>query len=158
VGEDSLPDGNAYVDEVRDIADEDEAEVVVISAEIESQIAEFDDPDERIMFLDELGLNTPGLERLIRAAFDLLGLITFFTAGPKEARAWTIRQGTKAPQAAGTIHSDFERGFIRAKTIHFTDYVKAGSESAARDAGVMRAEGKDYEVKDGDVMLFRFNV
>jgi ribosome-binding ATPase YchF (GTP1/OBG family) len=87
-----------------------------------------------------------------------LGLITFFTAGPKEARAWTIRQGTKAPQAAGTIHSDFERGFIRAETIHFTDYVEAGSESAARDAGVMRAEGKDYEVKDGDVMLFRFNV
>lgn len=158
VGEDSLPDGNAYVDEVRAIAEDEEAEVVVISAEIESQIAEFDDPEERTMFLEELGLDTPGLERLIRAAFDLLGLITFFTAGPKEARAWTIRRGTKAPQAAGTIHSDFERGFIRAETIHFTDYVEAGSEAAARDAGVMRAEGKDYEVKDGDVMLFRFNV
>ena len=158
VGEDSLPEGNAYVDEVRAVAAEEEAEVVVISAEIESQIAEFSDPDERELFLDELGLEQPGLERLIKAAYDLLGLITFFTAGPKEARAWTIERGTKAPQAAGTIHTDFERGFIRAETIHFQDYVEAGSEAAARDAGVMRTEGKDYEVEDGDVMLFRFNV
>lgn len=158
VGEQSLPDGNDYVDEVRAIAEEEQAEVVVISAEIESQIAEFDDVAERELFLEELGLEQPGLERLIQAAYRLLGLITFFTAGPKEARAWTIREGTKAPQAAGTIHTDFERGFIRAETIHFEDYVEAGSEAAARDAGVMRAEGKDYEVKDGDVMLFRFNV
>jgi hypothetical protein len=105
-----------------------------------------------------MGLEESGLERLIRAAFDLLGLITFFTAGPKEARAWTIRKGTKAPQAAGQIHSDFEKGFIRAETIHFTDYEEQGSEEAARRAGVMRTEGKEYVVQDGDVILFRFNV
>ena len=158
VAEDDLPDGNAYVDEVRDVAEEEDAGVVVISAEVEAQIVEIDDPDERQLFLEDMGLEESGLERLIRAAFDLLGLITFFTAGPKEARAWTIRKGTKAPQAAGQIHSDFEKGFIRAETIHFTDYEEQGSEEAARRAGVMRTEGKEYVVQDGDVILFRFNV
>ena len=157
VGEADLPEGNAHVDAVREIAAGEEARVVVVSAELEAQIAELE-PEERALFLEDLGLERAGLERLIRAAFDLLGLITFFTAGPKEARAWTLRRGTHAPQAAGTIHSDFERGFIRAETIAYEDYAKQGSEAAARTAGVLRAEGKDYVVKDGDVMLFRFNV
>ena len=157
VGEDDLPDGNAYVDDVRAVATEEDAGVVVISADLEAQLAELDG-EEQQLFLEEMGLERPGLERLIRAAYELLGLITFFTAGPKEARAWTIERGTKAPQAAGKIHSDFERGFIRAETIPFTDYERLGSEAAARDAGVMRAEGKAYVVKDGDVILFRFNV
>jgi hypothetical protein len=158
VGEDDLPDGNEHVEAVREIAETEGSNVVVISAEVESQIVELDDPEERQLFLEEMGLERSGLERLIRAAYEQLGLITFFTAGPKEAHAWTIEQGTKAPQAAGTIHSDFERGFIRAETIHFTDYEEHGSEAAARNEGVMRTEGKDYVVKDGDVMLFRFNV
>ncbi len=157
VGEDEMPDGNAYVDTVREIAAGEDARVVVVSAEMEAQIAELDDEGRRL-FLEEMGLEESGLERLVRAAFDLLGLITFFTAGPKEARAWTIRHGTKAPAAAGTIHSDFERGFIRAETIPYREYAEKGSEAAAREAGVMRAEGKDYVVSDGDVMLFRFNV
>lgn len=157
VGEDDLPEGNAYVDEVRAIAAKEDARVVVVSAELEAQIAELD-PDERVLFLDELGLKRSGLERLIRAAYDLLGLITFFTTGPKETRAWTIAQGTRAPAAGGTIHSDFERGFIRAETIPFETFDALGSEAAARNAGKLRAEGKDYVVKDGDVILFRFNV
>ncbi|WP_022835756.1 redox-regulated ATPase YchF [Salisaeta longa] len=157
VGEEDLPAGNDYVDDVRAIAADEEARVVTISAEVEAQIAELEE-DERALFLEEMGLQESGLERLIKEAYELLGLITFFTAGPKEARAWTIRRGTKAPQAAGTIHSDFERGFIRAETLHYDDYVEQGSEAAARDAGVLRMEGKEYEVKDGDVMLFRFNV
>ena len=158
VGEDDLPDGNAYVDRVRSVAAEENASVVVISAEVEAQIVEFDDPEERQLFLEDMGLRRSGLERLIRAAYEQLGLITFFTAGPKEARAWTVERGTRAPQAAGKIHSDFEKGFIKAETIPFSDYEEHGSEAAARKAGVMRAEGKDYVVKDGDVMLFRFNV
>ena len=157
VGEADLPEGNAHVNAVREIAAGEEARVVVVSAELEAQIAELE-PEERALFLEDLGLERAGLERLIQAAFDLLGLITFFTAGPKEARAWTLRRGTHAPQAAGTIHSDFERGFIRAETIAYEDYAEQGSEAAARTAGVLRAEGKDYVVKDGDVMLFRFNV
>ena len=158
VAESDLPNGNAHVDRVRTIADSEDAETVVISADVEAQIVEFEDEEERQLFLDDLGLERSGLERLIRAAFEQLGLITFFTAGPKEARAWTIREGTRAPQAAGTIHSDFQKGFIRAETIAFSDYDRLGSEAAARDEGVMRAEGKDYVVKDGNVMLFRFNV
>lgn len=157
VGEDELPDGNAYVDEVRAIAAKEDAGVVVVSAELEAQIAELD-PDERALFLDELGLERSGLERLIRAAYDLLGLITFFTTGPKETRAWTVERGTHAPAAGGTIHSDFERGFIRAETIPFETFDVLGSEAAARNAGKLRAEGRDYVVKDGDVILFRFNV
>ena len=157
VGEDELPDGNAYVDRVREIAEGEEARVVVVSAELEAQLAELDD-EERAAFLDDLGLERSGLDRLIEAAYDLLGLITYFTAGPKEARAWTIRRGTKAPQAAAVIHTDFEKGFIRAETIKYADYDRHGSEAAAREAGVMRSEGKEYVVADGDVLLFRFNV
>jgi len=157
VGEADLPEGNEHVDAVRDIAADEDARVVVISAEVEAQIAELE-ADERQVFFEELGLERSGLERLIRAAYDLLGLITFFTAGPKESRAWTITRGTHAPEAAGQIHSDFERGFIKAETVHFSDYERLGSEAAARKAGAMRAEGKDYEVEDGDVILFRFNV
>ena len=157
VSEDDVPDGNAYVEQVREMAAGEEARVVVICADLEAQIAELEE-DERQVFLEEMGLERSGLERLIRAAYDLLGLITYFTTGPKESRAWTIRQGTKAPQAAGTIHTDFERGFIRAETIAFADFDRHGSEAAARDAGVMRSEGKEYVVADGDVMLFRFNV
>ena len=158
VAESDLPDGNAHVDQVRAMADAEGAETVVISADVEAQIVAFDDPDERQLFLEDLGLERPGLERLIRAAYDQLGLITFFTAGPSEARAWTIEKGTRAPQAGGTIHSDFENGFIRAETVDFADYERLGSEAAAREAGVMRSEGKDYVVEDGNVILFRFNV
>ena len=157
VGEEDLPDGNEFVDVVREIAAREEAKVVVISAEIEAQLTELD-PEERKAFLHDVGLEESGLERLVHAAYELLGLITFFTTGPKETRAWTIHQGTKAPAAAGVIHTDFERGFIRAETIKFGDFIKYGSEAAARDAGVLRAEGKEYQVADGDVILFRFNV
>ena len=157
VGEDDLPGGNAYVEAVREIAAIEDARVVVISAELEAQIVELDE-DEQQEFLEAAGLKRSGLERLIHAAYDLLGLITFLTTGPKEARAWTVRRGTKAPQAAGQIHTDFERGFIRAETISFTDFERYGSEAAAREAGMMRSEGKDYEVRDGDLILFRFNV
>ena len=157
VGEEDLPDGNAYVDVVREVAARERARVIVVSAEMEAQIAELEE-DERAAFLEELGLAASGLDRLIQAAYDLLGLITYFTAGPKEARAWTVRRGTKAPGAAGVIHTDFERGFIRAETITYDDYAKHGSEAAAREAGVMRSEGKEYVVADGDVILFRFNV
>ena len=133
------------------------AETVIISAQIESEIALLD-PGERAEFLETLGLEEPGLNRLIRQAYHLLGLQTYFTAGPKEARAWTIAVGATAPQAAGVIHTDFEKGFIRAETIAFDDYVRLNGESGAKEAGKMRAEGKEYVVHDGDVMHFRFNV
>ena len=142
---------------VRKIAADKGGEVVVICGELEAQIAQLP-PEERRDFLLEMGLPEPGLDVLIRAAYKLLGLETFFTAGPKEARAWTIHRGSKAPQAAGVIHSDFERGFIRAETIAYDDYIGSGGEQGARAAGKMRSEGKDYEVQDGDVILFRFNV
>jgi len=129
----------------------------VISAKIESEIAMLD-ASERAEFLETLGLTEPGLNRLIREAYALLGLQTFFTAGPKESRAWTIAVGATAPQAAGVIHTDFEKGFIRAETIAYDDYVRLDGEAGARDAGKLRAEGKDYVVRDGDVMHFRFNV
>jgi ribosome-binding ATPase len=157
VGEDDLSDGNEYVDKVREIAAQENAVVTVVSADLEAQLVELDD-DERDLFMEELGIAASGLERLIRSAYRLLGLITYFTAGPKESRAWTIKLNTKAPQAAGEIHTDFERGFIRAETIKFDQYVKHNGESGARDAGVMRSEGKEYVVDDGDVILFRFNV
>ncbi len=157
VSEADLPDGNQYVGVVREIAEKEGARVVVVCAELEAQVAELD-PSERRSFLEEMGLTRSGLEQLIQAAYDLLGLITFFTAGPKESRAWTIPRGTKAPQAAGVIHSDFERGFIRAETIKYDDYVRFGTEAAAREAGSMRSEGREYTVADGDVLLFRFNV
>ncbi|WP_420455876.1 redox-regulated ATPase YchF [Rubrivirga sp.] len=157
VGEGDLPDGNAFVDQVRQRAEAEGAGVVVISAEFEAQLADLDD-DDRAEFLEAAGVTESGLDRLAQAAYALLGLITYFTAGPKEARAWQISRGTKAPQAAGVIHTDFEKGFIRAETIKFADYDRLGSETAAREAGSMRSEGKEYVVADGDVMLFRFNV
>ena len=133
------------------------AQAVVVSAAIESELVAMD-PAERGEYLKELGLEETGLARVIRAGYELLGLKTFFTVGPKEARAWTFPEGAKAPQAAGEIHSDFERGFIRAETIAYDDYVSLGGEAAAREAGKLRQEGKEYLVQDGDVMLFKFNV
>ena len=133
------------------------AEAVVVSAAIEAELVTME-MDERLAFLEEMGLHETGLARVIRAGYQLLGLNTFFTVGPKEARAWTFHKGAKAPQAAGEIHTDFERGFIRAETIAFDDYVTLGGESGAREAGKLRQEGKEYLVQDGDVMLFKFNV
>jgi hypothetical protein len=157
VDEDSAQTGNALSALVVERAAKDGAKSVIISAKIESEIALLD-PGERAEFLETLGLTEPGLNRLIREAYALLGLQTFFTAGPKESRAWTIAVGATAPQAAGVIHTDFEKGFIRAETIAFDDYVRLNGEAGARDAGKLRAEGKDYLVRDGDVMHFRFNV
>jgi ribosome-binding ATPase YchF (GTP1/OBG family) len=134
------------------------AAAVVISAAIESEVAQLEDPEEKQAFLEDLGLEETGLSRVIRAGFDLLNLISFFTVGPKEARAWTVRKGSRAPQAAGEIHTDFERGFIRAETIAYDDFVACGGEVGAKEAGKMRAEGKEYVVQDGDVMHFLFNV
>ncbi len=157
VDEGSASDGNAHSARVAERAARDHANSVVISAQIESEIAMLDSA-ERGEFLETLGLIEPGLNRLIREAYKLLGLQTYFTAGPKEARAWTIPVGATAPQAAGVIHTDFEKGFIRAETIAFEDYVRLNGEAGAREAGRMRAEGKEYLVQDGDVMNFRFNV
>ncbi|HZC15702.1 MAG TPA: redox-regulated ATPase YchF [Caulobacteraceae bacterium] len=157
VDEGSAQIGNALSALVVERAAKDGAKAVIISAKIESEIALLD-PGERAEFLETLGLTEPGLNRLIREAYALLGLQTYFTAGPKEARAWTIAVGSTAPQAAGVIHTDFEKGFIRAETIAFDDYVSLNGEAGARDAGKLRAEGKDYVVRDGDVMHFRFNV
>lgn len=155
VDENSAASGNAHSELVQRRAEEEGAACVVISAKIEAEIAQLDN-DERDAFLEELGLAEPGLNRLIHAGYGLLGLITYFTAGPKEARAWTVRSGAKAPAAAGVIHTDFEKGFIRAETISYEDYVSLGGETAAKDAGKMRLEGKDYIVLDGDVLHFRF--
>lgn len=148
---------NEHVKAVRAFAASENAEVVVISGKVEQEIAELDDAD-RMAFLEELGLNESGLDQLIRSSYHLLDLISFLTAGPQEVRAWTIRKGTKAPQAGGKIHSDIERGFIRAETIAFKDLQTYGSMSAAKDAGKVRLEGKEYVIEDGDVILFRFNV
>ena len=155
VDEASAAAGNEFSRKVEERAKAEGAVSVVISAKIESEIATLS-PDERREYLEAVGLKEAGLDRLIRAGYALLHLVTYFTAGPKEARAWTITQGTKAPQAAGVIHTDFERGFIRAETIAYDDYVKLGGEAGARDAGKLRLEGKDYAVADGDVMHFRF--
>jgi len=160
VAEDDLADdgeSNPYVEKVRDIASKIGAEVFVICAEIEQEISELDD-DEKQMFLEDLGLKEPGLSKLIKASYRLLGLISFLTTGADETRAWTITNGTKAPQAAGKIHTDFERGFIRAEVVNYQDLLECGSLSAAKEKGIVRLEGKDYVVKDGDVILFRFNV
>jgi GTP-binding protein YchF len=157
VAEDDLPKGNAHVDVVREIAAREGAEVVVICAQVEAELAELDDA-ERAEFLESLGLEQSGLQRLIDRAYALLGLLTYFTTGPKESRAWTVRAGSTAPRAAGVIHSDFERGFIRAEVIAYDDLDRLGSEAAARDAGRLRSEGKEYVVADGDVIHFRFNV
>ena len=157
VNEEDVLDGNDQVEAVRAIAQDQDAEVVVICAQVEAELAELDAAS-RAEYLDTLGLEQPGLERLIAAAYELLGLLTFFTAGPKEARAWTVWRGATAPQAAGRIHTDFERGFIKAEVISYADYDELESEAAARDAGRLRVEGKDYVMRDGDVVHFRFNV
>ena len=157
VDEGDAATGNAHSARVFEKAAAEGAKAVIISAAIEAEIATIAAED-RAEFLKDLGLEETGLSRIIRAGYELLDLITFFTAGPKEARAWTVEKGSKAPQAAGAIHSDFERGFIRAETIAYDDYIKFGGESGARDAGKLRSEGKDYVTQDGDVMLFRFNV
>ena len=156
VDEASAATGNAFSRAVEARAAEEGAASVVISAKIEAELAGLDD-DERAEYLADLGLEEPGLNRLIRAGYDLLHLLTYFTVGPKEARAWTITEGTKAPKAAGVIHTDYEKGFIRAETISYDDYVTLGGETPAKEAGKMRLEGKEYVVKDGDVMHFRFN-
>ena len=153
----STADDNAYVKIVKTFAESENNEVVSISAKVESEIAELED-EEKAMFLEELGLQESGLNRLIKAAYRKLGLYTYFTAGVQEVRAWTIRKGTKAPQAAGVIHTDFERGFIRAEVVSYTDLAAAGSMAGAKEKGQVRLEGKEYVVNDGDVMHFRFNV
>ena len=160
VTEDDLGDdgaSNAMVAQVRGLAEEEHSEVFVICAQIEQEIAELDE-EEKAMFLEDLGLTRSGLEKLIQASYSLLGLMRFLTAGEDETRAWTIRTGTKAPQAAGKIHSDFERGFIKAEVVNYKDLLEQGSLAAAREKGLVGMEGKDYIVRDGDVILFRFNV
>ena len=160
VAEDDMADdgaGNDYVNRVRGFAAENHSEVFTISAKMEEEIAELDD-DEKAEFLADLGLSESGLDKLIRASYSLLGLISYLTAGPTESRAWTITKGTKAPQAAGKIHSDFERGFIKAEIVSYTDLIESGSMAAAKEKGLVRQEGKEYVVQDGDVILFKFNV
>ena len=157
VDEDSAATGNEYSKRVEARATEEGAACVVISAQIEAELALLDEPD-RSEYLETLGLEEPGLTRLIHTGYNLLDLQTYFTVGPKEARAWTIRKGWSAPKAAGVIHGDFEKGFIRAETVAYKDYVEYGGEAGAKEAGKMRSEGKEYIVQDGDVMLFRFNV
>jgi len=158
VEEASAATGNAFSEKVAEMAKAQGAAHVVISAAIEAEVSQLTDEAERQEFLETLGLQETGLARVIRAGYDLLHLITFFTVGPKECHAWTLPKGLKAPQAAGVIHSDFERGFIRAETIAYADYVACGSESAAKEAGKMRLEGKEYVVQDGDIFHFLFNV
>lgn len=155
VGEQDLPDGNAYVEQVREIAAEEGAGIQVICAAAEAQIQELEDPQERSEFLEMIGIQEPGLHQLIRKAYELLGLQTYFTAGEKEVRAWTVPVGATAPQAAGVIHSDFEKHFIRAEVIKYDDYVHFGTEVAVKEAGKMGVEGKEYIVQDGDIMHFR---
>mgnify|MGYP002389779405 CR=1 FL=1 len=158
VDEASMLSGNQYSEKLKEAAAAENAEVIVLCAAIESQIAEMDDPEERQLFLEEFGLASSGLDRLISASYKLLNLITYFTAGVKEVRAWPIRKGWKAPQAAGVIHTDFEKGFIRAEVIKLPDYEHYKTEAAVKDAGKMAVEGKEYIVEDGDIMHFRFNV
>ena len=158
VDEKSIKTGNKYVDAVKEKVKDEGAQVLVIAAQTESEIAELETYEERKMFLDDLGLEESGVAKLIRAAYSILNLRTFFTVGPKEVRAWTFHAGDKAPQAAGVIHTDFEKGFIRAEVIKYDDYVSLKSEAACREAGKLGIEGKDYEVQDGDIMHFRFNV
>lgn len=158
VDDNSAVTGNRYVDAVREAISKDGSELLIVAAKTESEIAELDTYEERQEFLEEIGLKESGVNRLIRAAYSLLNLQTYFTAGPDEVRAWTFLQGTKAPQAAGIIHTDFEKGFIRAEVIKYDDYVALGSEGAVKEAGKMGVEGKEYVVQDGDIMHFRFNV
>ena len=158
VEEESAATGNALSEKVAARAEAEGSACVVVSAAIEAEVAALDDEAEKQEYLESLGLEETGLKRVIAAGYSLLDLLTFFTAGPKESRAWTVRRGATAPEAAGVIHSDFQRGFIRAETIAYADYLACGGEQGAKDAGKMRAEGKDYIVQDGDVLLFRFNV
>lgn len=158
VDEGSVVTGNAYVDKVREFADAEGAGMLVIGAGIESDIAELDEPEERQMFLEEMGLNEAGVAKLIREAYKLLKLQTYFTAGVKEVRAWTVHKGATAPEAAGVIHTDFEKGFIRAEVMKYEDFIELGSEQAVKEAGKLSVEGKTYVLGDGDIMHFRFNV
>jgi GTP-binding protein YchF len=158
VDEGSVKDGNAHVEAVKEAVNNEDAEVLIIGAKIEADIAEFDEYEERQMFMEELGLEESGVNRLIRSAYSLLDLETYFTAGEKEVRAWTIKKGMTAPQAAGVIHTDFEKGFIRAEVMKYNDFVEYESENAVKEAGKFRVEGKEYVVEDGDIMHFRFNV
>jgi len=158
VDEASAKEGNKYSNALKEAVKDEPAEVLIISADIESDIAQLETLEERMEFLEELGLQKGGVERMIQACYALLNLITYFTAGEKEVRAWTIKKGISAPQAAGVIHTDFEKGFIRAEVIKYADYIGLGSESACRDAGKIAVEGKEYVVQDGDIMHFRFNV
>ncbi|MEG3848663.1 redox-regulated ATPase YchF [Microcoleus sp. herbarium19] len=157
VSEDDLATGNSYVEQVREVAAAENAKVVIVSAQVESELVELSE-EERTDFLESLGVKEGGLKSLIRATYELLGLRTYFTSGPKETRAWTIIAGMLAPQAAGVIHSDFERGFIRAETVAYEDLVATGAMNAAKEKGLVRSEGKEYVVQEGDVLLFRFNV
>ena len=158
VDDKSAVTGNAYVDAVREAVKDENAQILIVAAQTESEIAELEDYEERQMFLQEIGLEESGVNRIIKAAYALLNLETFLTAGPKEVRAWTFRRGSKAPQCAGVIHSDFERGFIRAEIIKYDDYIRYGSEAAVKEAGKMHTEGKEYVMQDGDIVVFRFNV
>lgn len=158
VDENSIKNGNPWIEKIKQMAAAEKAEAVVLAAQIEADINELETFEERQMFLEELGLEEPGVNRLIRKAYELLKLQTYFTAGVKEVRAWTIKQGFTAPQAAGVIHTDFEKGFIRAEVIKYDDFVKFGSEAKVKEAGKLAVEGKEYVVQDGDVMHFRFNV
>jgi GTP-binding protein YchF len=158
VNDSDVAEGNAHSKAVMEMAKRENAQVVLISAATEAEIAQLDSDEDRKEFLAEMGLEEPGLNRVIRKGYELLGLQTYFTCGPKEARAWTITSGTKAPQAAAKIHTDFEKGFIRAEVIAFSDYIASKGEQGAKESGKMRLEGKEYVVQDGDVMLFRFNV
>lgn len=158
VDDDSAATGNEYVERVREAIKDEGAELLIVAAKTESEIAELDTWEERQEFLESIGLEESGVSRLIRAAYNLLDLQTYFTAGPDEVRAWTFMRGTKAPQAAGIIHTDFEKGFIRAEVIKYDDFVTLGSETAVKEAGKMNVEGKEYVVQDGDIMHFRFNV
>ena len=158
VDEASVKTGNKYVDIVKEAVRDEDAQVLVIGAKIEADITELETYEERQMFLDELGLEEPGVNRLIRSAYKLLDLDTYFTAGVKEVRAWTVKKGSTGPQAAGVIHTDFEKGFIRAEVMKYNDFVSLGSEQAVKEAGKFKVEGKEYIVQDGDIMHFRFNV
>ncbi|NNE27072.1 MAG: redox-regulated ATPase YchF [Saprospiraceae bacterium] len=158
VDENSVTTGNDHTQRFMEHVKDENAEVILICAGIEEEIAQLEDYEEKLLFVSEMGLNEPGTNRVIRSCYKLLDLITYFTAGEKEVRAWTVRKGSKAPQAAGVIHTDFEKGFIRAEVIKYNDYVEHGSESAVKEVGKLSVEGKEYIVKDGDVMHFRFNV
>ena len=158
VEETAVKNGNQHVDKVKHAISKEDAEILILGAAIEADIAELEDFEERKMFLDDLGLDEPGVSKLIKKAYNLLNLQTYFTAGEKEVRAWTIKKGMTAPQAAGVIHSDFEKGFIRAEVIKFSDYIRFKTETAVKEAGKLMVQGKDYVPEDGDVMHFRFNV